>query len=106
VKSRNFAGLALDLLAAAGVAILLLQDSDATTLAPNLVILALLLAHLLHLRTGPDNVRLALTKPDMRLVLLVLLVATIFGPVTYGIYAAALYSGLSLVLGGYLAKNS
>jgi hypothetical protein len=74
-------------------------------LAPNLVILILLLAHLLLLRAKPNNIRLALTKPDMRLVLLIFLLASIFGPITYGIYAAALYSGLSLVLDRYLTKK-
>jgi hypothetical protein len=105
VKGRDWTGLALDGLVATGVAILLLQASDVLTVAPNLVILILLLAHLLLLQAGPDNIRLALTKPDMRLVLLILLVASIFGPITYGIYAAALYSGLSLLLDRYLTKK-
>lgn len=106
VKIRDWTGSALDLIVATAVAILLLQASNAATLAPNLVILTLLLAHLLLLRTGPENIRLALTKPDIRLILLVLLLASIFGPITYGIYAAALYSGLTLVLDRYLTKNS
>jgi len=105
VKGRDWTGLALDGLVATGVAILLLQASDAMALAPNLVILILLLAHLLLLRGEPGAMRLALTKPDMRLVLLILLLASIFGPITYGIYAAALYSGLSLVLDRYLTKK-
>jgi len=105
VKGRDWTGLALDGLVATGVAILLLQASDALTSAPNLVILILLLAHLLLLRGEPGAIRLALTKPDMRLVLLILLLASIFGPITYGIYAAALYSGLSLVLDRYLTKK-
>jgi hypothetical protein len=105
VKGRDWTGLALDGLVATGVAILLLQASDAMTLAPNLVILILLLAHLLLLRGEPGAIRLALIKPDMRLVLLILLLASIFGPITYGIYAAALYSGLSLVLDRYLTKK-
>ena len=105
VKGRDWTGLALDGLVATGVAILLLQASDAMALAPNLVILILLLAHLLLLRGEPGAIRLALTKPDMRLVLLILLLASIFGPITYGIYAAALYSGLSLVLDRYLTKK-
>ncbi|MEJ6678465.1 hypothetical protein, partial [Parasphingorhabdus sp.] len=105
VKIRDWTGLALNVLVATGIAILLLQASDAITLAPNLVILILLLAHLLLLRAKPNNIRLALTKPDMRLVLLIFLLASIFGPITYGIYAAALYSGLSLVLDRYLTKK-
>jgi len=105
VKGRDWTELALDGLVATGVAILLLQASDAMALAPNLVILILLLAHLLLLRGEPGAIRLALTKPDMRLVLLILLLASIFGPITYGIYAAALYSGLSLVLDRYLTKK-
>jgi len=105
-KSWDWTGLALDLLVAAGVAILLLQASNAMTLVPNLVILALLFAHLVLVRTGPEDIRLALTKPDLRLVLLVLLVASILGPISYGIYVAAIYSGLSLVLDRYLTKNS
>lgn len=104
-KDRDWTAMALDLLVASGVAILVLQVSDAITSAPNLVILALLLAHLLLLRDAPDNMRLALIRPDMRLVLLVLLVASVFGPISYGIYAAALYSGLSLVFDRYLAKK-
>lgn len=106
VKIRDWSGWALDLLVATGVAIVLQQASNVVTLAPNLVILALLFAHLLLLRTGRVDIRLALIKPDMRLVLLILLVADILGPITYGIYAAALYSGLSLVLDRYLARNS
>lgn len=105
VQGRDWTRLALDLLAATGVAILLLQASNAMTLVPNLVIFIVLLAHLLLLRTGPDEIRLALIKPDMRLVLLILLMAGIFGPITYGIYAAVLYSGLSLVLDRILARN-
>ncbi|MEH6828425.1 hypothetical protein [Parasphingorhabdus sp.] len=105
VKGRDWTGLALDGLVATGVAILLLQASDALTSAPNLVILILLLAHLLLLRGEPGAIRLALIKPDMRLVLLILLLVSIFGPITYGIYAAALYSGLSLVLDRYLTKK-
>ncbi|NCO48987.1 MAG: hypothetical protein GW850_03900 [Sphingomonadales bacterium] len=106
LKVRDWTGLALDLLVAAGVAILLLQASDVMTLVPNLVIFTLLLAHLLLLKTGPDNIRLALLQPDMRLVLLILLLTTIFVPISYGIYAAALYSGLSLVFDRYLAIKS
>lgn len=106
VQRRDWTGLALDLLVASGVTILMAQASDALTLVPNLVVLALLFAHLLLLRTGMENIRLALAKPDMRLVLLILLVAGIFGPISYGIYAAALYSGLSLVLDRYWKKNS
>ena len=103
---RDWTGLSLDALVAAAVAILLLQASNAMTLVPNLVIFVVLLAHLLLLRSGPEDVRLGLIKPDLRLVLLILFVVTIFGPISYGIYAAALYSGLSLVLDRYLAKNS
>ncbi|PHR16913.1 MAG: hypothetical protein COA41_14180 [Sphingopyxis sp.] len=106
VKGRDWTSKALDLLAASGVAILLVRASDAMTLAPNLVVFALLLAHLLLLKTGPDKSPLALLQPDLRLVLLILLVATIFGPISYGIYAAALYSGLSLVLDRYLTIKS
>lgn len=105
VKIRDWTAMALDLIVASGVAILLLQASDAITLAPNLVILTLLLAHLLLLRAAPDNIRLALIRPDLRLILLVLLVASMFGPISYGIYAAALYSGLSLILDRYLSKK-
>ena len=76
------------------------------TLAPNLVIFMVLLAHLLLLRSAPDETRLALIKPDLRLVLLILLIATILGPISYGIYAVVLYSGLSLVLDRYLANRS
>ena len=103
---RDWTGLSLDALVAVAVAILLLQASNAMTLVPNLVIFVVLLAHLLLLRSGPEDVRLGLIKPDLRLVLLILFVVTIFGPISYGIYAAALYSGLSLVLDRYLAKNS
>ena len=103
---RDWTGLALDTLAAAAVAILLLQASSAMTLAPNLVIFMLLLAHLLLLRSAPDETRLALIKPDLRLILLILFIATILGPISYGIYAVVLYSGLSLVLDRYLASKS
>jgi len=105
-KGRDWTGPALDLLVAAGVAILLLQASDVMTLVPNLVILILLFAHLLLLRAGSDNIRLALTKPDMRMLLLILLAASILGPITYGVYAAALYSGLSLLLDRFLTRKS
>jgi hypothetical protein len=104
-KMRDWTGLALDLLATTGAVILLLQASDAVTLVPNLVIMALLLAHLLLLRTGPEPMRLALARPDMRLVLLILLLACIFGPISHGVYAAALYSGIFLVLDRYLTKS-
>ena len=106
VKIRDWTGLALDLLAATGLGILLVQASDAVTLAPNLVIAMLLLGNLLLSRTGPVNRRLALGRPDLRLVLMVLLLATIFGHFSYGLYGAALYSGLFLVLDRYLTKNS
>lgn len=104
-KGRDWTGLALDMLAATGVTILSLQASSAMTLVPNLVILIVLLVHLLLLRSGPEDIRLALIQPDLRLVLLILLVAAILGPISYGVYAAALYSGLSLILERYLAKN-
>ncbi len=106
VKIRDWTAMALDVIVASGVAILLLQASDAITIMPNLVIFALLLAHLLLLRAAPENTRFALIRPDLRLVLLILLVTSIFGPISYGIYAAALYSGLSLLLDRYLAKKS
>jgi len=104
-KSRDWTGLGLDILAGGGVVILLVQASNAMTLAPNLVIFIVLLAHLIYLRNGPDETRLALMKPDLRLVLLILLIAGIFGPITYGIYAALLYSGLTLVLDRLLARK-
>jgi len=106
VKIRDWTAMALDVIVASGVTILLLQASDAITIMPNLVIFALLLAHLLLLRAAPENIRFALIRPDLRLVLLILLVTSIFGPISYGIYAAALYSGLSLLLNRYLAKKS
>ena len=106
VKIRDWTAMALDVIVASGVAILLLQASDEITIMPNLVIFALLLAHLLLLRAAPENIRFALIRPDLRLVLLILLVTSIFGPISYGIYAAALYSGLSLLLDRYLAKKS
>lgn len=105
VKSRDWTGLALDTLVATGVAILLLQASNPMTLVPNLVIYATLLAHLLLLRTGSGNARLALIKPDLRLVLLILLTAAVLGPIAFGIYAAVLYSGLTLVLDRCFSKN-
>tara|TARA_R110001599_G_scaffold33290_3_gene107957 strand:- start:2761 stop:3966 length:1206 start_codon:yes stop_codon:yes gene_type:complete len=104
-KIRDWPGLALDLLAVAVVTILLVQVSGGTTLAPNLVIMALLLGHLLTLKAGPVDRRLALVKPDMRLVLLVLLFAAVFGQLAVGLYGAALYSGLILVLDRYLVKG-
>tara|TARA_R110001606_G_scaffold357243_1_gene508721 strand:+ start:732 stop:1937 length:1206 start_codon:yes stop_codon:yes gene_type:complete len=106
VKIRDWTAMVLDVIVASGVAILLLQASDEITIMPNLVIFALLLAHLLLLRAAPGNIRFALIRPDLRLVLLILLVTSIFGPISYGIYAAALYSGLSLLLDRYLAKKS
>lgn len=105
VKIRDWAGWAMDLLAATAVVVLLVQVSGAMTLAPNLVIALLLLAHLQLSRGGPVNRRLALIRPDMRLVLLVLLVATIFGHFAFGLYGAAVYSGLFLVLDRYLTKD-
>ncbi len=105
VTARDWTGMALDLLAATGVGILLFHASDAVALVPNLVIALLLLAHLLLSRTGPQNRTLALVKPDLRLVLIVLFLATIMGQFAYGIYGAALYSGLFLVLERYLKKN-
>tara|TARA_R110000787_G_scaffold16887_6_gene53385 strand:+ start:20886 stop:22091 length:1206 start_codon:yes stop_codon:yes gene_type:complete len=104
--ARDWAGLALDFLAATAVLILLVKASVALTLAPNLVIAFLLLTHLLLSRAGACNRRLALMKPDMRLILLVLLLATIFGAFPYGLYGATLYSGLFLVLDRYLTKDS
>lgn len=106
VKIRDWTAMALDVIVASGVTILLLQASDEITIMPNLVIFALLLAHLLLLRAAPGNIRFALIRPDLRLVLLILLVTSIFGPISYGIYAAALYSGLSLLLDRYFAKKS
>jgi len=106
VKIRDWTAMALDVIVASGVTILLLQASDAITIMPNLVIFALLLAHLLLLRAAPENIRFALIRPDLRLILLILLVTSIFGPISYGIYAAALYAGLSLLLDRYLAKKS
>jgi len=105
MKSRDWTAAALDILAASAVAILLAQASNAMTLVPNLVIFIVLLLHLLLLRTGGDEIRLALIKPDVRLVLLILLISGIFGPISYGIYAAILYSGLSLVLDRIFARN-
>ena len=76
------------------------------TFVPNLVIFLVLLAHLLLLRSGPGEPRLALIRPDSRLILLILLLATMFGPISYGIFAALLYSGLTLVLDRYFAQNA
>ncbi|MGB5483104.1 hypothetical protein [Parasphingorhabdus sp.] len=106
VKIRDWTGQALDLLATSVVAILVVQASDGTTLAPNMVVAAVLLAHLLILKAGPVNKRLALVKPDMRLTLLVLLVATVLGQFAFGLYGAALYSSLLLVFDRYLTKDS
>ncbi|MGB5724343.1 MAG: hypothetical protein WBM39_07990 [Parasphingorhabdus sp.] len=106
VKIRDWTGQALDLLATSVVAILLVQASDGTTLAPNIVVAAVLLAHLLILKAGPVNKRLALVKPDMRLTLLVLLVATVLGQFAFGLYGAALYSSLLLLFDRYLTKDS
>lgn len=105
VTVKDWTSLALDFLAVTGVVILLVKASEATTLVPNLVIATLLLAHLLLTRTGVVNRRLALVKPDMRLVLLVLLLATILGHLSYGLYGVALFSGLFLVLDRYFARN-
>ncbi len=105
VAIGDWTRLTLDLIAATGVGILLFQASDATTLAPNLVIAVLLVAHLLLSRTGPVNRRLALAKPDLRLVLIILFLATVFGQFAYGLYGAALYSGLFLVLDRFVRKN-
>lgn len=96
----------LGLLAAAGLAALVVNASDAATMAPNLVILALMLCHLLLSRTAITAPRLALLRPDMRIVLLALLLAALFGNLVYGLYAAALYTGLFLVLGRQGGQNS
>ena len=106
VPIRDWTGLALDLLAATGVGILLFQASDAVTLVPNIVIGTLLLAHLLLSGRKPVNRPLALARPDLRLVVLGLLLGTILGHFAYGLYGAALYSGLFLVLERYLATDS
>ncbi|AMO71499.1 hypothetical protein [Sphingorhabdus sp. M41] len=106
IKIQDWTAWVLDLIVATVVAILVVQASDAATLAPNLVIFILLVAHLVLLRFAPENVRLALTKPDIRLLLLILLLASIFGPITYGIYAAALYSGLTLIIDRFLSRDS
>ena len=103
---RDWTGLALDIFAGTAVAILLVKTSSAMTFVPNLVIFLVLLAHLLLLRSGPGEPRLALIRPDSRLILLILLLATMFGPISYGIYAALLYSGLTLVLDRYFAQNA
>lgn len=106
VTGRDWTGLALDIFAGTAVAILLVKTSSAMTFVPNLVIFLVLLAHLLLLRSGPGEPRLALIRPDSRLILLILLLATMFGPISYGIYAALLYSGLTLVLDRYFAQNA
>ena len=106
VKMRDWIALALNLLAATAVTILVVKASSAATLAPNMVISTILLAHLLLSRSGAMDVRLVLAKPDMRLALLGLLAASIFGQLTFGLYAAVLYTGLFLVLDRYLLKNS
>ncbi len=106
VTARDRTGMALDFLAVTAVLVLLVKASVALTLVPNLVITFLLLAHLLLLRAGARDRRLALMKPDMRLILLALLLATIFGAFPYGLYGATLYSGLFLVLDRYLTKDS
>ncbi|MFK7841427.1 MAG: hypothetical protein AB8B54_04100 [Sphingorhabdus sp.] len=106
IKLRDWPGLTLDLLATTGIAVLLVHASNAATLVPNLVIFATLLGHLLLSRNGTENGRLALATPDLRLILLILILATGFGQISYGLYAAALYSGLFLVLERYLEKKS
>lgn len=106
VKIRDWTAMALDLLAATGVVIILFQASDAMTLAPNLVIAVLLLSHLLFLKAGPVNRSVALVKPDMRLVLLILLLAAVVGQFAFGLYGAALFSGVILVLDRYLTGSS
>ncbi|MFK7843526.1 MAG: hypothetical protein AB8B54_14770, partial [Sphingorhabdus sp.] len=106
VKLRDWPGLTLDLLATTGIAVLLVQASNAATLVPNLVIFATLLGHLLLSRNGTENGRLALATPDLRLLFLILILAAGFGQISYGLYAAAFYSGLFLVLERYLEKKS
>ncbi|WP_417621557.1 hypothetical protein [Parasphingorhabdus sp.] len=105
-KIDDWADVVLDLLVAAGVIVLLSKESDATTLVPNLIITALLLSHLLLSRTGVEDRRLALARPDMRMVLVILLLASFVGSMVYGLYAVALYTGMFLVLDRQLAQNS
>lgn len=106
VAGRDWTGLALDTLMATGVTILVAQASDASTLIPHLVVLVLLFANLLLLRSGTENIRLVLAKPDMRLVLLILLAASLWGAISYGLYASALYAGLMLLLDRYWTRKS
>ena len=103
---RDWTGLALDIFAGTAVAILLVKTSSTMTFVPNLVIFLVLLAHLLLFRSGAGEPRLALIRPDSRLILLIMLLATMFGPISYGIFAALLYSGLTLVLDRYFAQNA
>ncbi|MEO9600601.1 hypothetical protein [Parasphingorhabdus sp.] len=105
MKVRDWARLALALLAAIGVTVLVVQASGAATLAANLVISAILLTHLMLSGTGSEDRRLTLAKPDMRFALLILLAGSFFGHLPYGLYAAALYSSLFFVLDRCLTKK-
>ena len=106
VASRDWIGRALEIFAASAAAIILFHASNGATLAAHLVIAIMLLIHLLILKDGRVNRRLVLIKPDMQLVLLVLFVATMVGSFAYGLYGAALYSGLILALDHYLTRSS
>ncbi len=106
VKKADWPDSALDMLAAAGLTALVVKASDAPTMVPNLVILALMLGHLLLSRTESTAGGVALARPDMRMALLALLLAGIFGNLVYGLYAAALYTGMFLVFRRQLEQKS
>ena len=94
-----------DLLVAATVMLLLIGLDKPLLLIPNMVIYGLLIVHLLISRSESTKSRLSLIKPDLRLILIILLVASIVGQLPLGLYGAALLTGTFLLLDKLLPAN-
>jgi len=85
--------------------ILVFRQSTGAIFVPNLVITGLLLSNLTLVRWIKARGKIAWFEPDDLLIILILLVATIFGGFTLGLYGAALYCAAFLVLHFVNAAN-
>ena len=103
---RDWTALIFDLFVVGTILLLLLSASTSAVLVPNLVVLILLIVQTLLAGTRQSNARISLIKPNIRLVLLVLLAGAIPGHFSLGFYLAALITGLFLLLDNFLPSHS
>lgn len=79
------------LLGAAALTVIVVRNAQPAVLYADITILAVIFGHLWIIRTIPDDTGLDWIKPDILLILSILLIATALGYFAIGLYAAALF---------------